>query len=295
MSAVMPEQLDPLGDETCANCGAALSGPFCSSCGQRQVDLDRPLHELVGEVMESFLSFDTRIFRTLWPLISRPGWLTVEFLAGRRVRYIHPFKLYFAFSVLLFVALAFTGYLAVRVSSTGDPAGAAIQVDTSSEEQGGDEDSAVVDGEPSFAAKLFRPVAELAENDPELLNRLFTDRLAKSIILLVPIFAALLRGLFFRRRYIDPLVFLLHLHSFAFLAILVGLLFDSSIDAAQGQGPGNAVATAVIAIYSFFALRRVYLQGRVLTVLKMVALLVGYLSALIVTMALTLVVTAMAV
>ena len=101
--------------------------------------------------------------------------------------------------------------------------------------------------------------------------------------------------LYFRRRYIDHLVFSLHLHSFAFLAILVGLLFDSSIDAAQGQGPGNAVATAVIAIYSFFALRRVYLQGRVLTVLKMVALLVGYLSALIVTMALTLVVTAMAV
>jgi hypothetical protein len=278
----------------CANCGATLSGPYCASCGQRQVDLERPLRELVGEVMESFLSFDTRIFRTLWPLITRPGWLTVEFLAGRRVRSIHPFKLYFAFSVLLFLGLASTGYVGVRVNTTEDRAVAGIQIDTS-DEQEGDGDPGDGSDQPSFVGRLFGPVFDLAANDPELLSRLFTDRLAKSIILLVPIFAALLRVLYLRRRYIDHLVFSLHLHSFAFLAILVAVLFDSSIGAAEGQGPGNAVATIVVAVYSFLALRRVYVQGRILTLLKMVALLIGYLLALIVTMALTLVVTAMAV
>ena len=104
----------------------------------------------------------------------------------------------------------------------------------------------------------------------------------------MPIFAALLRLLYLRRRYIAHLVFSLHLHSFAFLAILAGVLFDSSIDAVQGQRPGNASAILLIAVYSFFALRRVYGQGRLLTLLKMVALLIGYLMALIVTMALTL-------
>ena len=73
--------------------------------------------------------------RTLWPLVSRPGWLTVEFLAGRRVRLIHPLKLYLAFSVLLFLVLAFTGYMAVRVSSNGAQTRAGIQVDTAIDEQ----------------------------------------------------------------------------------------------------------------------------------------------------------------
>jgi len=52
---------------------------------------------------------------------------------------------------------------------------------------------------------------------------------------------------------------------------------------------------SVIAVYSFFALRRVYGQGRLVTLLKMVVLLVGYFVALIVTMALTLALTAVTV
>jgi hypothetical protein len=77
----------------CPNCGSALSGPFCSTCGQRQAELEPPLMELLREAVDSFFSLDARIFRTLWPLISRPGRLTTEFLAGRRDRYVHPFKL----------------------------------------------------------------------------------------------------------------------------------------------------------------------------------------------------------
>lgn len=91
--------------QQCPNCSASLKGPYCSECGQRQTDLDRPIGDIAGEAMESFLSFDARILRTLWPLLRRPGLLTVDFLAGRRARYVHPFKLYFGFSVLLFLAL----------------------------------------------------------------------------------------------------------------------------------------------------------------------------------------------
>ena len=70
--------------------------------------------------MESFLSFDARILRTMWPLVRRPGFLTVEFLEGRRARYIHPFKLYVAFSVLFFLVLSMSGYSVVREDSLDD-------------------------------------------------------------------------------------------------------------------------------------------------------------------------------
>jgi hypothetical protein len=64
-----PEPSKNRAEDQCPNCSVPLNGPYCSSCGQRQFDLDQPCRELAGEAMESFLSFDARILRTLWPLI----------------------------------------------------------------------------------------------------------------------------------------------------------------------------------------------------------------------------------
>lgn len=282
---MVPNHPNERDDGVCPNCSAPLSDPFCSSCGQRQIDLDQPFREIAGEAMESFLSFDTRIVRTLWPLIRRPGLLTVEFMAGRRARYVHPFKLYFAFSVLLFLGLAFSDYSVIHVGENEDVVtGFQVQLN----EGEGDEEATEATDEPSFIERVIGPIAELAENDPARLNRIFTDRLAKSIILLVPIFAVLLTALYRRRRYVAHLVFSLHLHSFAFLALILGLIIDLAARAQEQSRPGNGLAVLVIAVYSFLALRRVYGQGRFLTVVKMQLLLLGYLVALIVTMFLTL-------
>jgi hypothetical protein len=167
-----------------------------------------------------------------------------------------------------------------------------VQIDLGTKEENGDDSANAESKEPSLLDKVFGPVAELAEIDPDRLNRIFTDRLAKSIILLVPVFAALLRLLYRRRRYVAHLVFSLYLHSFAFLALLIGLLIDLAMRAGEGEGLGNGFSVLVIAVYSFLALRRVYGQGRFLTVVKMAALLIGYLVALIATMILTLGLTA---
>ena len=279
------DQPTPRDEQLCPNCSAPLNGAYCASCGQRQMDLDQPFREIAGEAMESFLSFDTRIVRTLWPLIRRPGLLTEDFLAGRRARYVHPFKLYFAFSVMLFLGLAFSGYSVIRIGETEDVV-TGVRVELSDE--GGDDETAEASEVPSILERTLGPIAELAENDPDRLNRIFTDRLAKSVILLVPVFALLLLVLYRRSRYVAHLVFSLHLHSFAFLALVVGLVIDLAVGASEETRPGNGLAVIVIAIYSFLALRRVYGQGRFLTVIKMVVLLVGYLVALIATMILTL-------
>ena len=292
---MVPDLPPPHDERLCPNCSAALNGPYCSSCGQRQVDLDQPFRELAAEAMESFLSFDARILRTLGPLVIRPGRLTVEFLAGRRARYVHPFKLYFAFSVMLFLALALSAYSVVRVGGGEDEVVTGFRVDLGNEEENGDDSAADESKEPSLLERVFGPVAELAESDPDRLNQIFTDRLAKSIILLVPVFAALLRVLYRRRSYVAHLVFSLHLHSFAFLALLVGLVIDLALRALGGEGPGNGVSVLVIAVYSFLGLRRVYSEGRLLTLAKMAALLIGYLVALIATMILTLALTAVTV
>jgi hypothetical protein len=286
MTAIMvADQPTPGDDALCPNCSAPLKGHYCCDCGQRQTDLERPFRDIASEAMESFLSFDARIVRTLWPLLRWPGLLTVDFLAGRRARYIHPFKLYFAFSVLLFLGLALSGYSMVRVGESEDVV-TGVRVELADENE--IDNSVDSTDEPSFLSRVLGPVADLAENDPDRLNRIFTDRLAKSIILLVPVFAALLLVLYHGRGYVAHLVFSLHLHSFAFLALVVGLGIDLAFGASEESKPGNGLAVLVIAVYSFLALRRVYGQGRFATVFKMFVLLIGYIVALLVTMILTL-------
>ncbi|MCW5570116.1 MAG: DUF3667 domain-containing protein [Steroidobacteraceae bacterium] len=90
----------------CLNCGAALAGPYCASCGQRD---DRHVHSLghfLAEAFEGLTHADSRVWKTLWPLLVRPGFLTREFFAGRRQRYLPPFRLYIVVSLLFFLVLA---------------------------------------------------------------------------------------------------------------------------------------------------------------------------------------------
>lgn len=56
--------------DRCPNCLTPLRGPYCSECGQHQRDLDRPFREVVAEGLSTFVAFDTRIGKTLGPLIT---------------------------------------------------------------------------------------------------------------------------------------------------------------------------------------------------------------------------------
>ncbi|HEY2395443.1 MAG TPA: DUF3667 domain-containing protein [Rudaea sp.] len=89
----------------CANCGAELFGPHCYSCGQPVKGMVRQLSSIVADMADTVLNIDSRIFRTLWPLLVKPGFLTNEYLAGRRVRYVTPFRLYFFLSVIAFLVM----------------------------------------------------------------------------------------------------------------------------------------------------------------------------------------------
>lgn len=90
----------------CKNCETPLEASFCPRCGQKNIDLERPLTELLGEVVRETLDVDGRAIRTLWTLFRRPGVLTSEFLAGRRRLYTPPLRLYIAISLLFFVVIA---------------------------------------------------------------------------------------------------------------------------------------------------------------------------------------------
>jgi len=85
----------------CQNCGYKDSGNFCSNCGQSFTELNRPLKDILAEVGD-IVNLDSRIFRSIPPFLFKPGFLTREYLAGKRKKYMSPFRLYLLLSLLFF-------------------------------------------------------------------------------------------------------------------------------------------------------------------------------------------------
>jgi hypothetical protein len=88
----------------CANCGAPLAGEYCSTCGQRHEPHVHTLGHFAGEAFESVTHADSRLWRTIGYLLVKPGHLSREFFAGRRARYLPPFRLYLVISLMFFLA-----------------------------------------------------------------------------------------------------------------------------------------------------------------------------------------------
>ena len=91
----------------CENCGAELKGHWCAQCGQAAIEYRRSFRYVVADLLNEFLNWDSKFFTTIALLILKPWRLTNEFLAGKRVRYVNPLRLYLLASILFFFAVNF--------------------------------------------------------------------------------------------------------------------------------------------------------------------------------------------
>src|SRR6195256_653627 len=87
----------------CENCGEELRGRYCSKCGQAAVSYHRSFRHVVIDVLDSFLNWDSKFIQSLGLLLWKPGWLTNQFLEGKRVRFVHPLRLYLLVSIAFFL------------------------------------------------------------------------------------------------------------------------------------------------------------------------------------------------
>jgi hypothetical protein len=93
--------------EICLNCKSTLAGQYCASCGQRARSRLISLWELVSGAFGDIFELDSRLWRTLIPLFTRPGALTRDYLEGRRARYMPPFRTYLVLSIVFFLVAFF--------------------------------------------------------------------------------------------------------------------------------------------------------------------------------------------
>lgn len=93
--------------EVCLNCSTTLSGQYCGNCGQRATSRLISVWELLKDAFGDLLELDSRLWRTLVPLMVRPGRLTRDYLEGRRARYMPPFRMYLVLSIVFFLVAFF--------------------------------------------------------------------------------------------------------------------------------------------------------------------------------------------
>jgi hypothetical protein len=92
-------------EKVCLNCGSDINGRFCHNCGQENVEPKESAWHLVTHFFSDLFHFDGKFFSTLKLLATKPGFLTEEYVKGRRVAYLNPIRMYLFVSAVFFLVL----------------------------------------------------------------------------------------------------------------------------------------------------------------------------------------------
>jgi hypothetical protein len=146
----------------CSNCGTPLKGQICHSCGQDSDILQRPFWNHVLEILDGQLGVDGKLWRTLPPLMFRPGHVTRKYLSGVRARYVQPFRLYI-FASFVFLFLLWSGSDGINGFLQNEP----VNVDPEAIADLEAEIAAMETESPERAAQLRRMLNGLQASETE--------------------------------------------------------------------------------------------------------------------------------
>jgi Protein of unknown function (DUF3667) len=256
-----PVEPPTTGDQAkCENCGAPLYGKYCYACGQPVHGLVRHFGSVLSDIADSVLNIDERVFRTILPLYLRPGKLTLDYFAGKRARYVTPFRLVFFLAIVAFFSIQLTvraGFSHVVDVKTPPIAGTSIRLRNAPGPETKDthfdhgnitfNDKVVWNREtrpltigwlPAFANDWLNDSIENARLNMHAFNsgtvaekkaagqRVTLGALSAAptvLFVLLPLFALLLKVfyIFKRRLYMEHLIVAMHSHAFLMLSMLV--------------------------------------------------------------------------
>ena len=273
----------------CRNCGAEAPWNYCPNCGQETQIALPPAFAFLRDAAGRYVRFDGRMWRSLFALLVRPGFLTCEYLAGRRRRYVRPARLFVALSIVFFAVLRFSSPNVVVVHprlEAGGSAAAEPSVAGSSKlgfEVDPDLNLTLDADAPQWLAPLRSRI--------EAFNRLPRDAKAEQMIAgmlryapyaavgLLPLFALML-GVAYAggarrhpsrpRRYAAHLVFGAHLHAFAFLVATLFVFVPLA--------PLRALLACWALLYAMLSLRAVYGGSWIGILLRATAIAIVYLA-----------------
>lgn len=261
--------------DRCENCGTTVDDTFCAHCGQAVASIDLPVKDFARDMASEAFGLDSRVRRTMGPLVFEPGRVAAEYVAGHRARFVPPFRLYLLTSLVMFLVLSF-GQLTVGPDGARSDRGF-IRIGTSSEATA---DSAATDpaedtveDASDFGARIEAGVERLLE-DPDRFRDQFIGNMSRAMILLLPLFALLLKLAWWKRLYVHHFVFSMYFHAFSFLVIAVAGL--PNVFGLTTLGMWADLLFLWIPVHLVFALKHFYGAGWFGAIGKAVLVYLGY-------------------
>lgn len=240
----------------CPECGAQLVDQYCHRCGEKLPDAhDLTMKHFLHHGLHELTHFDSKIFRTVRALVFRPGLLTVEYLAGRRKRYVLPLRLFlviFALNLFLYTRPGIALY-DIRFITTA-----------------------------SAQSKPFADLLERSASKRHLTKDALFDQINEhwqhnaSLFQLMDVFffAVCLAVLNWRRYFVEHLIFALHTLAFSFLFSSVLWLYYLHYGFRQNIFL-VLISLTVLFFYLLRAVPRMYATTGWKTLLKSFLLVIG--------------------
>ena len=273
----------------CKNCDAVLSGRFCVNCSQAANVHVPTTKELVHEMLEGITHSDSRLWRTLTTLWFKPGKLTEEFVAGRRVAYLPPFRLYLILSIVFFLLASFV-HTNVAMLTFGDilkPAGPPASASKLTAKTINSCDDLVTwSNQPTWSPRIKHVCEAVLQDNAGNLVHLAIGTTSKAMFIFLPLIAFLNMLLYWRPRYryAEQLLFFVHLHAFYFSVAILLLLINQGADSwpklAGVAGFSTTILGWTLPVYTLKAMRRVFHRSWPGTLFKGVVLFFVYMIAL---------------
>jgi hypothetical protein len=288
----------PASAAHCENCGSVVQGRYCSNCGQR---IEPPVHSLwhfTTVATEDLTHADSRLWRTLLALLFKPGYLTREFLHGRRASYLPPVRLYLVLSVAFFlwasIAHRPAHVLEIGADDHGTPTAAVKPIaggttsvfspalpGESAEQRATRICGKLVNYQGPLQKQVLpvwrRACPRLVADNGRGLTEAYLHNVPRAMFVFLPLLAGAMMLMYWRPRhyYVEHLLLFLHNHAFVFLLLPLGGMLAALLPVG-----GSLVRTATfwyIPWYMFRSMRVVYGQTRALTFAKLVAVSFFYL------------------
>ncbi len=291
--------------DACANCEQPLGREnFCPNCGQKNTRPDLHFGHFVSESLSNFFAFDSRFFNTLTGLFRRPGLVARHFVLGKRVRYMHPMRIYLLSAFVLLFVISFNptdssrnvvrmneirigeellpeekyDFKKVWAPSDTNKEGRVSRMTAFGRVYPDLEKEKALDSlqlpDTFINGFLFDISTKHYKMDEDSFSKFYTSKLIWMLFLFVPILALWLKLLYIRRKthYLEHLFFSFYTQSVILLLLVLGLLLFKLAHVIP-----ILLAFAYFAFYLFFALRRFYGQSFWKTVLKYILINLGYL------------------
>jgi len=270
--------------ESCPNCHSPLKGQFCGTCGQNQKGFDRFFFSLVSEAFEDIFATDSRAWKTIVALLLRPGFLTKEYFAGRRARYVQPLRLYFITSLLFFLVMSIESTFTdtqLIIDQDGNP----VEIDESEEDYefiDKVELGFLTEEENSEFASLLstqlKKIRNIAKNEPARIVDWVIDIAPPLMFCLLPILALLFKIFYFTsgRFYTEHLVLAVHNHCFIYIAMLISGFFDYFPEGNIIWQSFKAIVGLWLPIYLLISLMTTYGGSWIINTLKYLLIGISY-------------------